>query len=311
MSQSPTLTSQRSGSSASIATHLAALALGGQIPPRPSARRRRAHRDAQSIADGLLASPRSSRAAAARGSPGCRHIRRCGGCSAARGTASAGSRGRHRIDDVEAGLRARAARPRAASAGGRGCPALSMARACTGSTSGRARQRRPDRRLAAVEVRGRDAAMPELEPASAPCACTASVIAGERAGCPASSQSRHSMKGAVVGGRMDLEHSSVQTTRPAALGLHAAHGGAARSDVDAHAVAMRHLVEAVAGRHRPDPHRLEQDVVTRIPHTSSDSSRSTKACPPLSCSTARYSSARWACSMLPGPHTTTGMPRRR
>ena len=42
-----------------------------------------------------------------------------------------------------------------------------------------------------------------------------------------------------------ISHSSVQTTRPAALGLHAAHGGMAAGIAIAHAVAMRHLVEAV------------------------------------------------------------------
>jgi hypothetical protein len=32
----------------------------------------------------------------------------------------------------------------------------------------------------------------------------------------------------------------------------------------AHAIAMRYLEKAVLGRHRPDLHRLEQNVVTRI-----------------------------------------------
>ena len=52
--------------------------------------------------------------------------------------------------------------------------------------------------------------------------------------------------------------------RPAALGLDAAHLGVGARVQVAHAVAVRHLEEAVAGRHRPDRHRLEQDVVARV-----------------------------------------------
>ena len=69
--------------------------------------------------------------------------------------------------------------------------------------------------------------------------------------------------GRVVGARMDRAIFGVHHG-PAALGLHAAHGGQGTGQGPAHAGAMRHLIEAVACRQRPDAHRLEQDVVTRI-----------------------------------------------
>ncbi|MNT93799.1 hypothetical protein D3C72_2353570 [compost metagenome] len=53
--------------------------------------------------------------------------------------------------------------------------------------------------------------------------------------------------------------------RPAAFGLHAAHMGQRRRVAITHAVAVRHLVEAVAGGHRTDLHRLEQHVITARP----------------------------------------------
>ncbi len=56
--------------------------------------------------------------------------------------------------------------------------------------------------------------------------------------------------------------------RPAALGLHPAHHGVRCRVAIAHPVAVRHLEEAVPGRHRADPHRLEQDVVARVAHRS-------------------------------------------
>ena len=52
--------------------------------------------------------------------------------------------------------------------------------------------------------------------------------------------------------------------RPAALGLHAAHGRHGAGIVGSHAVAVRHLVEAIACRDRSYGHRFEQDVVLRI-----------------------------------------------
>ncbi len=51
---------------------------------------------------------------------------------------------------------------------------------------------------------------------------------------------------------------------PAALGLDRPHDGERGRVAVAHAVAMRHLVEAVLGGDRADLYRLEQDVVSRI-----------------------------------------------
>ena len=65
--------------------------------------------------------------------------------------------------------------------------------------------------------------------------------------------------------RMDL-HLLGADDRPAALGLDAAHHRVGGRVAVAHAVAVRHLEEAVARGHRPDAHRLEQDVVTRVAH---------------------------------------------
>ena len=52
--------------------------------------------------------------------------------------------------------------------------------------------------------------------------------------------------------------------RPAPLGLHPAHHRHRGGMEPPHAVAVGHLVEAVAGGHRADPHRLEQNVVTGV-----------------------------------------------
>ena len=53
---------------------------------------------------------------------------------------------------------------------------------------------------------------------------------------------------------------------PAALRLDAAHHGVRGRVAVAHAVAVRHLEEAVARGHRPELHRLEEDVVARVAH---------------------------------------------
>ncbi len=53
---------------------------------------------------------------------------------------------------------------------------------------------------------------------------------------------------------------------PAALRLDAAHLRVRGRVAVAHAVAVRHLEEAVPGRHRPEPHRLEEHVVAGIAH---------------------------------------------
>jgi hypothetical protein len=69
--------------------------------------------------------------------------------------------------------------------------------------------------------------------------------------------------GRDIAGGMDLAFLGADHG-PAALGLHAAHGRQRQRHVVAHAVAMGHLVEAVAGGDGADLDRLEQDIVTRI-----------------------------------------------
>ena len=54
--------------------------------------------------------------------------------------------------------------------------------------------------------------------------------------------------------------------RPAALGLDAAHVRVRRGIAVAHAVAVRHLEEPVAGGDGADLHRLEQDIEARLAH---------------------------------------------
>ncbi len=54
--------------------------------------------------------------------------------------------------------------------------------------------------------------------------------------------------------------------RPAALGLDLAHRRVGERHRVAHAIAMRHLEEAVLGRHRADLQRGEQDVVAGVAH---------------------------------------------
>ena len=51
---------------------------------------------------------------------------------------------------------------------------------------------------------------------------------------------------------------------PSALGLHASHGGVGARQQVAHAAAVRHLEEAVAGRHGADLDRLEEDIEAGI-----------------------------------------------
>ena len=73
-------------------------------------------------------------------------------------------------------------------------------------------------------------------------------------------------EGRDVGAVVDLDLLGADHA-PAALRLDAAHGSVGAGVPVAHAVAMGHLEEAVLGRDRTDPHRLEQDVVARIaPH---------------------------------------------
>ena len=79
-------------------------------------------------------------------------------------------------------------------------------------------------------------------------------------------------QGRQVAGRMDVgllcaDHS------PAALGLHRAHGDHRTRKDDAHAVAVRHLEEAVLGDDRADADRVEQDVISGVARHGCSESR--------------------------------------
>ena len=70
---------------------------------------------------------------------------------------------------------------------------------------------------------------------------------------------------ADIGRRVDLDLFGADHG-PAALGLDPAHVGLARRIAVSHAVAVRHLVEAVACGHRADLDRFEEDVVPGVSH---------------------------------------------
>ena len=61
-----------------------------------------------------------------------------------------------------------------------------------------------------------------------------------------------------------MSHCSVLTTAQPPSALHPAHHRHRGGMEPPHAVAVGHLVEAVAGGDRADPHRLEQNVVTGV-----------------------------------------------
>ena len=104
--------------------------------------------------------------------------------------------------------------------------------------------------------------MPQLDAGQRPVAVDASVMSGHVADIALVPQ-RGMRVGRVVGTRIDRAIFGINHA-PAALGLYFAHGGERIGQEIAHAGAMRHLVEAVRRRDRPDPHRLEQDIVARI-----------------------------------------------
>ena len=127
-----TLTSQRSGSSASIATTSRASA---SVMPVVAEQLldREAHGHGAACRRPRPWCPRSARAAAARGSPASRRIRRCAGCAAAAGSASAArGRGRRRRRRCRTPPASRAPPPRGASGAARRCRAGLIARAWCG-----------------------------------------------------------------------------------------------------------------------------------------------------------------------------------
>ena len=67
----------------------------------------------------------------------------------------------------------------------------------------------------------------------------------------------------IVRGGMDHTFFSIDN-RPTALCLHFTHFGVALRQVEAHAVAVRHLIKTVLRRDRADFHGFKQDVVTGI-----------------------------------------------
>ena len=71
--------------------------------------------------------------------------------------------------------------------------------------------------------------------------------------------------GGQVAARVDLAFLG-RDHGPAALGLDFAHGCVGEWHRMAHAVAVGYLEETVLRRHRPDPHRGEEDVVTGVAH---------------------------------------------
>ncbi len=122
--------------------------------------------------------------------------------------------------------------------------------------------RRAERRDPAVEVRADHPVVHELDP-------------GERAVCVDlldEALVRRNVRvvpeaaldeAARVGRGVDLDLLCADDG-PASLGLDAAHHGMSGRVAVAHAVAVGHLEEAVAGGHRPELDRLEQDVVARV-----------------------------------------------
>ena len=141
-----------------------------------------------------------------------------------------------------------------------------MRRACTGSVPCTARWPGPigdsrEYRFGAI--------MPPCTssmPASDPCSCTVSTSRSCSGDVGVLPDPPLDVRG-VLGGVMELDLLGAHH-RPAALGLDAAHGGVAAGVKPAHAVAVRHLEEPVASRHRPDLDRLEQDVEAGLSHVS-------------------------------------------
>ena len=85
------------------------------------------------------------------------------------------------------------------------------------------------------------------------------------AGMSASSQSLPFDEAADVRARVDL-HLLGADDRPTSFGLDPSHDRVRRRVAMAHPVAVRHLEETVARRHRAEGDRLEENVVTRVAH---------------------------------------------
>ena len=124
--------------------------------------------------------------------------------------------------------------------------------------------RRPGGRDAAVEVRGRHPVVDELDPGER-------VVRVHLVDEPlvhrdvgvVPQPALDVAAGVRVGMEVDLLRAD---DRPAAFRLDAAHHRVRGRVAVAHAVAVRHLEEAVARRHRPEADRLEEHVVARVSH---------------------------------------------
>ena len=122
--------------------------------------------------------------------------------------------------------------------------------------------RRAHRHLAGSQVGPVHAVVGELEPGQRAVRVNRFGHAGEDRDVPLVPQPQLD-EGRDVGAVVDLALLGADHA-PAAFGLDAAQDGHGGWVAVAHAVAMRHLVEAVGRRHRPDLHRLEEDVVAGI-----------------------------------------------
>ena len=122
--------------------------------------------------------------------------------------------------------------------------------------------RRAERRDPPVEVRADHAVVHELDPGERAVGVhllDEALVRGDVRVVPQAPLD----EAADVGGRVDL-HLLGADDGPAALGLDAPHHGVGGRVAVPHAVAVRHLEEAVPRRHRPEPDRFEQDVVARV-----------------------------------------------
>ncbi len=101
---------------------------------------------------------------------------------------------------------------------------------------------------------------------------------------------------------------------PPALRLHSAHDRVRRRVAVPHAVAVRHLEEAVARRHGPDRHRLEEDVESWLAHGRQTVPRSGRAGRSFAGSTNGIAAvcpvnvpcSLSACNRWPGPASSIG-----
>ena len=122
--------------------------------------------------------------------------------------------------------------------------------------------RRAERHGARVVVRSRDSAVDELDPGQRP--MRVHLLDQPRVGRDVGVVPDPSLDEAPDVGRMVELDLLGADDRPAALGLDPAHHRVGGRVAVPHPVAVRHLEEPVARRHRADPDRLEQDVETRL-----------------------------------------------